>query len=345
MNTETASKDNPMEGSFAASTSNRQTESTKELLTAGPQRWEAIKERGYRLRSQSCIWARLHLNGCSESTDRVLYNHFFALDKPSDSHLFEWTGKDLASSLLNQADASSLQMDDPPPRPIPPSLMKYYFSIPSLLSPGDNLPAADIAISIDTLIIRECLYDTYLICPGVSVLHPNDFSSLVVQVMIPSTFDDAYGRATYRNGAEAIEAWENETWLYARTLSSLQGTTVPRCFGVAHGLIEPHMAKPDSLYFMLLENLGDAVCGSKEELRSLSHETKLAIEALYKDLHGARILHNDLEPSYIRRLADGSLCLSNFEADEVVVPAGERGDASLAREMKEVMEILGSESA
>ncbi|WVQ71935.1 hypothetical protein IAR50_001477 [Cryptococcus sp. DSM 104548] len=293
------------------------------------------------------VWARLDFSGRSSSSGSLMPQHYFGSVGMSNSRIYGWVNKGLASSLLMP------RMGGPPPTPsvtpstkasIAPSTTNLH-PIPCLLSPIDDAPAAKLSLAIGSLISGGRLCDVYSVTPRVSISHPADFPSLVVKIMCPSTFDDADGQAEYESGTKAVEAWEKESGFYAEALYGLQGRTVPRCYGAAQGMMYlSDRFNPDDVYVLLLEKLGKAVCDDDEELRTLPHETKLAVVSLYEELHSVRIIHGDVERRHIRRRDDGSLCLIDFEGGRVA-SAGEKGDRVLAGEMRTVKAMLGLESA
>ncbi|TYJ51233.1 hypothetical protein B9479_008207, partial [Cryptococcus floricola] len=310
------------------------------------------------------MWARLHFHGCSlPDSGRSLAHHFFGPVGLSDSSIYGWIDKDLAHSHFDNCTIISsspplLPIADPPltPRATPRKrkeapITTAITAIPisalsssptfSASQPIDASSAVDLEFSIGSLIDRGRLSDVYTITSRVPANHPDDLPPLVVKIMRPSTFDDAKGCAGYETGAEAVDAWEAEVELYGGVLSCLQGHIVPRCFGAPRGLMYVSREwESREINFLILERVGSAVCAKDEKLPLLPLQTKLAICSLYEALHSVRIIHGDIERRHIRRRADGSLCIIDFEGARRVSD-GVWEDEMLADEMEEVKAMLG----
>ncbi|WVQ70527.1 hypothetical protein IAR50_000046 [Cryptococcus sp. DSM 104548] len=255
----------------------------KEVSSAALQKWQgdwkAIMDNALNLSGislSSSVWARFHFDGDSSVCDSV--QHYFTTDFLADSAIYGWVDKSLASVLLEVLDdttpRSALAMVDRPPSPPHSPSLSPPAKVPTMHSLSDA-PTIDLALSIGSLVDSGHLSDAYAVTPGTSIPRPHDFPSLVVKTMIPYTFDDVqdYER-DFTSGDKALQAWENETQLYAGALSGLQGKIVPGCFGAPQGFtLVSRGLGPFPIYFLLLEKLGDAVCGRGERLRSLPFET------------------------------------------------------------------------
>ncbi|ODN82665.1 hypothetical protein L202_00962 [Cryptococcus amylolentus CBS 6039] len=302
------------------------------------------------------VWARLHFHGCSLSdSGRSLAQHFFGPVGLSDSSIYGWIDKDLAHPHFDDctnifSSPPLLPIADPlltpratPRKEAPITTAVTLSSSPtfSVSQPIDASSAVDLEFSIGSLIDRGRLSDVYSLTSRVPANHPDDLPPLVVKIMRPSTFDDAKGSAGYRTGAEAVDAWEAEVELYGGVLSCLQGHIVPRCFGAPRGLMYVSREwESREINFLILERVGSAVCAKDEDLPLLPLQTKLAICSLYEALHSVGVIHGDIKRRHIRRRADGSLCIIDFEgARRVSDRAWE--DEMLADEMEEVKAMLG----
>ncbi|ODO07425.1 hypothetical protein L198_01004 [Cryptococcus wingfieldii CBS 7118] len=302
------------------------------------------------------VWARLHFHGCSLSdSGRSLAHHFFGPVGLSDSSIYGWIDKDLAHPHFEDCTSISsspplLPLADPPltPRATPRKEAPITTAITlsssptfSVSQPIDASSAVDLEFSIGSMIDRGRLSDVYSLTSKVPANHPHDLPPLVVKIMRPSTFDDAKGWAGYETGAEAVNAWEAEVELYGGALSGLQGHIVPRCFGAPRGLMYVSREwESREINFMILERVGSAVCAKDKDLPLLPLQTKLAICSLYEALHSVRIIHGDIKRRHIRRRADGSLCIIDFEGARRA-SNGAWGDEMLADEMEEVKAMLG----
>ncbi|BEJ10635.1 hypothetical protein CspHIS471_0100570 [Cutaneotrichosporon sp. HIS471] len=106
-----------------------------------------------------------------------------------------------------------------------------------------------------------------------------------------------------------------EVEMYAGPLRSLQGTAVPRYYGVYSGADD----KGRWLYALVLERVGRAIHrrhdGGKGTWDDLIPQQRRAVAQLYAKVHGAGVVHGDLELRHIRReLGDGGgLRLIDFE--------------------------------
>ncbi|BEI85662.1 hypothetical protein CcaverHIS002_0510630 [Cutaneotrichosporon cavernicola] len=106
-----------------------------------------------------------------------------------------------------------------------------------------------------------------------------------------------------------------EAEMYAGPLRSLQGTAVPRYYGVYSGADD----KGRRLYALVLERVGRAIHrkhdGGKGTWDDLIPQQRRAVAQLYTKVHGAGVVHGDLELRHIRReLGDGGgLRLIDFE--------------------------------
>ncbi|ODN84253.1 hypothetical protein L202_00242 [Cryptococcus amylolentus CBS 6039] len=308
------------------------------------------------------VWARLHFHGCSLSdSGRSLAHHFFGPVGLSDSSIYGWIDKDLIHPHFDDCTKISsspplLPIADPPltPRATPRKEAPITIAITAIpISAWSSSPtlcasqqidassAVDLEFSIGSLIDRGRLSDVYSLTSRVPANHPDDLPPLVIKIMRPSTFDDAKGSAGYETGAKAVDAWEAEVELYGGVLSCLQGHIVPRCFGAPRGLMYVSREwESREINFMILERVGSAVCAKDKDLPLLPLQTKLAICSLYEALHSVRIIHGDIERRHIRRRADGSLCIIDFEGARRVSD-GAWGDEMLADEMEEVEAMLG----
>ncbi|KAJ7846426.1 hypothetical protein B0H14DRAFT_936868 [Mycena olivaceomarginata] len=127
--------------------------------------------------------------------------------------------------------------------------------------------------------------------------------------------------------AEIARAVQNEADLYHGPLQGLQGTVVPVCYGFWEGTIQVHTNFQEQrrgivdVWMFVLENLGadvsaSAVAAEWGDLHDLYFEP---IIDLYRALHAARVVHNDLELRHIRHLVSGPpkcLRLIDFERGE-----------------------------
>lgn len=138
-----------------------------------------------------------------------------------------------------------------------------------------------------------------------------------------------------------------EAEMYAGPLRPLQGTAVPRYFGLYSG------ADDDGrwLYALVLERVGRAIHrrrdGTKATWESLLPQQRRAVASLYTKVHAAGVVHGDIELRHVRRELDGvrgvgcggGLRLIDFEGARAV---GEKASL-LEKERRQLDKCIGPE--
>jgi hypothetical protein len=140
-----------------------------------------------------------------------------------------------------------------------------------------------------------------------------DFPQLVVKLFSPdigpfprardaSPSSSSTSPTTKEAEARAnMRAALSEAEMYAGPLRALQGSAVPRYFGLYSG------ADDDGrwLYALVLERVGRAIHrrrdGGKGSWASLIPQQRRAVAQLYAQIHGAGVVHGDMELRHIRR--------------------------------------------
>lgn len=147
----------------------------------------------------------------------------------------------------------------------------------------------------------------------------------------------------------AAEAKENlraalfEAEMYAGPLRSLQGTAVPRYFGVYSGADD----EGRWLYALVLERVGRAIHrrrdGTKGSWEALLPQQRRAVAALYAKVHAAGVVHGDIELRHVRTEVDskggrGGLRLIDFEGAREANKVG-----MLEKERRQLDKCIGVE--
>ncbi|ORY23797.1 hypothetical protein BCR39DRAFT_342343 [Naematelia encephala] len=190
---------------------------------------------------------------------------------------------------------------------------------------------SEIKIKLGAICDRGAMSDVY---PGILTDVRRGINNLpcIGKLVVPAYFGDPGWTMTPQEATEAVIA---EFELFNGPLYELQGSVVPKCFGLFVGQLFPTLGvnPKNNLMIALIEDVGSSVLpigAPDDDLAQLPENDKIDIIQLYKRLHSVNVCHGDFSARHIRRRTNGQLSLIDFERSKVL------GSDSLTREMREV---------
>ncbi|WVQ84334.1 hypothetical protein IAT38_006486 [Cryptococcus sp. DSM 104549] len=251
-------------------------------------------------------------------------NHFLLAASPTSARICGHTFTSLASLF--------------PPADQPSFLLQTAFSTAS----PSPLPLNLVLESFAGFGRLAKAYRASISFPDSPTATPN--SHVIAKFILPGTFNRTRVGQDWRftSSHDAKEAARREVRLYEGALRHLQGTAVPWRFGTYKGWLCADEGKHYEglrVFVEVMEDVGEPVA-EESKLHTLPWADKMAILDLYKSLHSARVLHVDVESRHIRRRANGSLALIDFDIARKV-RRGRNGDAELREEMDRLRMLLG----